>query len=154
MRRDLTYQAGHFDRSNRTRTHRAKLLIAVSAVLGCVSFVGWHANAAQASTADFCPPTINSMMYLGAGQSCVSAIFYNLTKVTYVTSNGDGVDHCAVGKQNADGGGANVIPAACGMGYIQSTPCVSARVGYAKGENRTTSGHYFWGFAYYYDCSV
>jgi hypothetical protein len=137
-------------------SHCAKGVSAV--VLLAVALAAAASPQARADSTNFCPPAPGTQMllspYLTSGYYCVSAKFYYLTMVEYVTSNGAGVDHCAVGKQDSDGGGSNVVPAQCGSGWAETTPCVSPRVGYAKGENRSASSHYFYGAAYYNNCYV
>ena len=85
----------------------------------------------------------------------MSARFSTLKAVLWSLTNGSGVEHCAVAKWNADGSGSNAIPAQCGTGHLQITPCVSPREAYAKGINRSASPHYYngegaWGTSCYF----
>ena len=108
---------------------------------------------AQAAQTNFCPPVYGSQVLISGNDRCASALFYSLTRVAAYTSNGNGVDHCAVGKQNAGGGGLNVIEPACGTPQFVQTACYSPRQGYATIVNRSSSAHYFFGIANYSNCS-
>jgi hypothetical protein len=128
----------------------SRSLLASAVVCGGAAF---GPSAASANSTYFCPPVQASQVLISGNGRCASAQFYYLTRVEAITVNGDGVDHCAVGKQDAGGWGANVIDPGCGTGSAQFTPCVTPRVGYATIVNRSTSAHYFRGVAFYINCN-
>jgi hypothetical protein len=127
--------------------------LAVVATLACAGFGAQRAKAADVSHY-FCPTSSTTSRILINGNSfCVGPGVGDLRRVQAETVNGAGVQHCAVGKQNADGGGSNVVPAQGGTGQVQVTPCVSAVNGYPKITNNTSSQHYFRGRYFRVYCS-
>lgn len=90
---------------------------------------------------------------MGPNGFCVSGRFSTLRAVSFVTTNGSGVSHCAVGKSNADGSGGNIIPAQCGTAAQQLTVCYPAQGGYAKGVSQSATSHLFYGIAIWTSCS-
>jgi hypothetical protein len=74
-----------------------------------------------------------------------------LTSLNQVESdaNFSGAAHCAIGKQNDDGSGGNVIDPGCGTGGNVQTNCVSAHVGYPYIINNSVNAHTFTGLVAY-----
>jgi hypothetical protein len=93
----------------------------------------------------FCPASSTGDVIIDGNGSCWGKVYSAMSQVKAVTTNGDGVDHCAVGKQNSDGSGSDVIPAQCGTAQVQLTPCVIAVTGVPKIANHSASAHHFWG---------
>ena len=121
------------------------------AVLGTVAALIGIGASASADQAYFCPSS-GTQVYIGGGGECHGGGVGNLVRVYAATVNGDGVSHCAIGKQQSDGGGANVIPSQCGTSQYQITGCYSARLGYPKILNQSSSAHYFHGDFDYATC--
>ena len=115
-------------------------LLAVGAIGGMTS------GAAQAGTSLFCPNTYEGDYRLvdADGGTCVSAHFSTLRAVRFVAA-GYGYEHCALGKANSDGGGANTTNTACSTNYWATTSCYASHSGYAKGINREPSRHTYQG---------
>lgn len=126
--------------------------LGVLAVLTAAFFWAGLAGAAtsdsQAGTSYFCRNDGTSVL-VGPDGYCVSARFYTLKQVLWQLTNGSGVLHCAVAKWNSDGSGSNAIPAQCGTGQSQLTPCVSPREAFAKGTNESASAHYYKGAGFW-----
>ncbi len=120
----------------------------IVATLAGVTGVATLSPAAQASAYEFCPAAADSQVYISGNGRCVGGYAFTVSQVVARTSNGDGVDHCAVAKQYSNGGGANIIEPACGTAQTQVTACVSRRAGYPTIVNRSSSGHYFKGTWY------
>lgn len=133
------------------RSVRYAAALACSVVSAVLMLFAAGASSADASQAYFCP-TSGTMILINGNGGCTGAAVGALVRVYATTSNGYGVDHCAVGKQYSDGGGANVIPSQCGLGATQITGCYSARFGYPKISNRSSSAHYFEGDYDYNSC--
>lgn len=127
-----------------------------AAIVACVLLVGALAATARTPVANagyayFCPASGSGSVLIEAYGRCASAKFYTLTRVWAFTTNGDGVEHCAVGKEGSGGTGGNVIDPQCGTPMMQATNCYSPRAGYATIVSRSPSAHYFWGDAAYGD---
>jgi hypothetical protein len=128
---------------------RSALFVAAASVVCLLAALPSHA---RASSSSFCPAGGGSIT-LGPNGACVSARFSTLRAVLFVTTNGSGVSHCAVGKANADGSGGNTIPSQCGTAALQLTPCYPAQISYAKGVSQSSTSHLFYGIAYWSGCS-
>ncbi|MBI4897600.1 MAG: hypothetical protein HY827_04445 [Actinobacteria bacterium] len=131
-------------RNTRTRSW----LVAVGAATSLLAFGAGEANA---GVNHFCPSVFPPDIVLGAYGNCTSGRYYSLTRVGFITSNGNGVSHCAVAKWNWDGSGSNAIPAVCTTSQTAMTTCLApgSISAYAKGTSQSPTSHHFYGVAAY-----
>jgi hypothetical protein len=120
----------------------------VAGVIGITAGLGLLAPAAGAHPdpewTAYCPAFADSTTTITGGSRCAggSTLLYYLEAVT---ANGSGVDHCAVLKAQADGGGPNVDNKdACGTAQVEEEEDLLGS-GYPTIVNRSTSSHEFWG---------
>jgi hypothetical protein len=126
------------------RTRRLRIVLAILAT-GAIGAVA--TGTAEAGTSTFCPVSSTGEYQLvdADGGTCVSAHFSTLTAVTFVAA-ATGYYHCAVGKADSDGGGANTTNTACTTSsYWATTDCYPPHSSYAKGINREPSRHSYQG---------
>jgi hypothetical protein len=102
----------------------------------------------------FCPQASSfSYVYIPKFSSCVGPRVGDLKRVySEYKGNGGSVQHCAVGKQYSDGGGANLIPAQCGKGKYQVTVCAGPIQAWPKIKNDDNNNHNFHGDYDYASC--
>jgi hypothetical protein len=139
-------------RGGKVRRRSAAHVALSVVILGVVAFGGGAgSDEAAAYQAYFCPSSGTKILINGSS-GCTGGSVGALVRVYAETTNGNGVEHCAVGKQFSDGSGSDVIPAQCGSAQHQVTDCYPPRVGYPKVANRSSSKHYFHGDYDYVTC--
>jgi hypothetical protein len=97
------------------------------------------ARSARASVQDYC---INKSLAAGSRGRCSFPLAL-LNQVDSFSDDGGGISHCAIGKDDADGGGGNAISPSCGTAQYLITACVAGSWGYPYTINQSSARHTF-----------